>query len=184
MLHKLRRGYEGRKMRNKVVLLSIFLILIASSSIASAATITVNDDGGADYTSIQDAINNSSAGDFIEVWNGTYNENMDVNNRLTIYSRDGVDVTIVHAANSSDHVFEVIADYVDISGFTIIGGNAGIYLYCANFSNISNNTCSHNSHGIRLSLSNNNSISNNICSSNNNDGIYLLPKTDVVSRRV
>ena len=38
--------------------------------------------------------------------------------------------TIIQAANFSDHVFDVTADYVNISGFTVEGAtnSPGIYL--------------------------------------------------------
>ena len=51
------------------------------------------------------------------VRDGTYVENVDANQRLTIRSEDGSDLTIVHAADPNDHVFEVTADYV--SGLTV-----------------------------------------------------------------
>ncbi|MFC1786627.1 NosD domain-containing protein [Halobacteriota archaeon] len=145
--------------------------------ISGLRVITVNDDGGADYTSIQDAINNASDGDSIEVWNGTYNENVDVNKRLTIYSRGGADVTIVQALSSDDHVFNVTADYVNLSGFTVKGasssGKSGIYLGIdVDHCNITDNKALDNGYGIYLSHSSNNTISNNNAS-NNDEGIYL-----------
>lgn len=69
----------------------------------------------ADFTRIQDAVNAASSGDTIIVYPGTYTENVDVNN-LTIKSESGAEATIVHAANSNDHVFEVTADYKWIYG--------------------------------------------------------------------
>jgi parallel beta-helix repeat protein len=121
-----------------------------------------------DYPTIQAAVNVASAGDTIIVRDGTYNENVKVNKRLTIQSENGANCTIVQAANSTDHVFEVTADYVNISGFTVEGAldrwNAGMYI-TANYCNISNNNASNNTVGIRLEHSNNNIISNNeICS--------------------
>ncbi|MCK4736880.1 MAG: hypothetical protein KAT65_30790 [Methanophagales archaeon] len=138
--------------------------------------ITVNDDGGADYTSIQDAINNASDGDLIEVWNGTYTENVNVNKQLTVYSRDGADVTIIPAANPDDHVFDVIADYVNISGFTVQGATAsrkaGIYLGSnVDHCNISYNIASNNFIGIYLYSSSYNLIYNNYYF-NNTDNVY------------
>ena len=44
-------------------LLTTFILLLLSAGAASAATITVDDGGGADYTSIQAAVDNASAGD-------------------------------------------------------------------------------------------------------------------------
>jgi len=43
-------------------LCTALLLLLQSASAASAATITVDDSGGADYTSIQAAVDNASGG--------------------------------------------------------------------------------------------------------------------------
>ena len=59
------------------------------------------------YIKIQLAADNASAGDTIIVRGGTYVENINVNKRLTIQSEKGSNSTIVQAATSSDHVFEV-----------------------------------------------------------------------------
>ena len=71
---------------------------------------------------IQHAIDNATAGNTICVRDGNYNENVDVNKRLTIRSENGSASTIVQAANPNDYVFEITADYVNISGFTVEGG--------------------------------------------------------------
>ena len=43
-----------------------------------AINITVDQGGGGDYTTIQDAIDNASAGDTIYVWDGLYYENIEI----------------------------------------------------------------------------------------------------------
>jgi parallel beta-helix repeat protein len=130
---------------------------------------------GTDYTTIQAAIDDASPGDEIHVDSGTYNENVDVNKRLTLIG-DDADVVTVRAASSSDHVFEVTADYVNISGFTVTGTvypDTGIYLGSStDHCNISNNRASNNGYGLHLYSSNNNMLHNNNAS-NNNVGIYL-----------
>jgi parallel beta-helix repeat protein len=120
---------------------------------------------------IQDAVNNATAGETICVKDGTYNENVDVATRLTIRSENGSSVTTVNASDSTDHVFDVTVNYVNISGFTVENatGNskAGIRLTGANYCNISYNDAIANWHGIYLynSCGHNNITGNNASSS-------------------
>ena len=152
----------------------VLLCAFMGVSVASAKTICVPDD----YEKIQWAVDNASVGDTIIVRDGTYTENINVNKpHLTIRSENGADSTIVHAANPDDHVFEVTADYVNISGFTVEGASggckAGIYLEYVQYCNISNNNLLNNSWGIYFYASSNNIIRNNKASNNNDDAIYL-----------
>jgi len=129
-----------------------FLVLTALASVSEARTIYVPDD----YMKIQWAVDNASDGDTIIVRDGTYSENIDVNKRLTIKSENGSAKTIVQAANPDDYVFEVTADYVNISGFT-----AGFGLFGADYCNISDN----NVRSLRIENANHNKISKNNISS-------------------
>jgi parallel beta-helix repeat protein len=143
-------------------------------------------DGGAFNASgapIQDAVDNASSGDTICVAAGSYNENVDVEtDHLTIQSENGSVSTIVQAANSGNHVFEVIANYVNISGLNVTGATgtsrAGIYLNGADQCNISDNTASGNWDGIYLKFSNDNILLNNTASNNDNYGIELYDSSD------
>ena len=140
--------------------------------------IYVDDSGGADFTTIQAAVNAASEGDTIFVWNGSYNENVDVDMAHLTLRGEGADVVTVTAADSDDHVFEVTADYVNISGFTATGAtagwpDAGFYLNGADNCNISENNASNNYYGIYLLGSYNNTLLNNNASSNSDRGIDL-----------
>jgi parallel beta-helix repeat protein len=152
----------------------------ASNVSLSSAIIYVPDD----YAKIQWAVDNATDGDTIIVRDGTYMENVDVNKSLIIKSENGTEATSVQAADSNDHVFEVTADYVNISGFTVEGAGyylkgwkSGIYLNNADHCNISNNNISTNTYGIHLYFSSNNIIVfNDILSNSASDmgyGIYL-----------
>jgi subtilisin len=141
-------------------------------------------DGGAfnaSGASIQDAVNNASSGDAICVKGGSYAENVDIIAAHLTLTGEGAEVVNVTAADSGEHVFEVTADYVNISGFNVTGatgiGKAGIYLNGADHCNISDNTASGNWGGIYMEDSSDNTLLNNTAS-NNNYGIELCDSSD------
>jgi parallel beta-helix repeat protein len=124
-------------------------------------------------TPIQAAVDDADGGDTICVWAGDYSENVNVNKRLTLV---GAGVVTVTAASVSDHVFEVTADYVNISGFNVTGActdMAGIYLKGGQHCNISDNTANSNYYGIFLHSSSSNTLLDNTANSNNGCGICL-----------
>jgi parallel beta-helix repeat protein len=139
----------------------------------------------ADFTKIQDAVDAASSGDTIIVYPGTYIENVDVNkDHLTIQSESGAEATVVQAANPDDHVFEITASYVNITGFTCVNASeytpaepwfSGICLKEVNNCDVLENIVSNNTMGIYLYYSNFNNIRNNIIERNHMfGGIHLL----------
>ena len=96
------------------------LVLISGSG--EGATITVDDDGGADYERIQDAINNAIEGDTIRVYAGEYSVSgtkLEVGKSLDLVG-NGSGTTIILGEISSD-ILEVTADEVTIQGFHFEG---------------------------------------------------------------
>ncbi len=139
-------------------------------------TITVDDDGGADYERIQDAIDSSEDGDTVRVWEGVYEENVVVNRSINFVG-NGSEVTTIDGGGSSNVVW-IMADWVNMSGFDISNGKNGIFLYRSDDCKITNNTCSaKNENGIYLQDSSDCTIKNNKCS-NNDHGIYLWDSSD------
>ncbi|AKB51143.1 cell surface protein [Methanosarcina barkeri str. Wiesmoor] len=117
---------------NKLTVFSavaIFLITVVYSP-ASAREITVDNNGsGADFRSIQEAVNNSSSGDTVLVMPGTYNENIIVNiNSLTIKSKSKNPEVLVKSLEENKSVFLITASNVTLSGFNITGAK-GSYTY-------------------------------------------------------
>ena len=62
------------------LLLGVALFFVSEN--AEADTIIVDENGNGDFTKIQDAIDEASAGDKIRIWAGNYTENVDVDKRL------------------------------------------------------------------------------------------------------
>ena len=120
--NRLNRGF----MRATRLILAVIGILAISgfavNSVYGETVITVDDSGGANYTSIHDAVNNANDGDRILVYTGTYTENVNVAKKLIIKSESGnPDYTIVFAADPGDHVVYVMASNLIISGLKLKG---------------------------------------------------------------
>lgn len=181
-----------------VVVLLFFLV-----DNGSAATLTVNASGGGDYTRIQDAINNATAGDTVLVYGGTYFENVNVNKRIIL---KGIGNPIVDA-NGTGSAITLSVSGITLEGFTAVrafeagikvssrnntmSNNSalnnvqGIYLYYSNNNTLINNNALNNTgFGFLLSNSNNNTVKNNNAS-NNNVGIALTnSRNNTIDRNV
>ena len=153
----------------------------------------VSIEGKGNYTSIQEAIDFASDNDTIFVSNGTYFENIKIKKPLKLIGEDK-NTTIING-NGSGIVINISADYVKISGFTIMNGgfmsadesNAGIRI-ASNYNIISDcNISSNKNYGIYLFAypkTTDNIIKNNMIS-NNRYGIYAFyAKTNNISSNI
>ena len=158
-------------------------------------TIIVDDDGGQDYQTISDAINNAGMGDTIFIWAGTYEERLWVTKSLTLVG-NGSDDSIIISSRHSD-VIQLKADNVNVRDLKVIqtagggtGGSAisvngndccienvnitdgGYGIDIQNYHNceISNTSIYSSSRcGIQIENSNNNIITNNTCIDSRSD---------------
>jgi len=96
------------------------LVLIAGSGEAEGKTVTVDDDGGADYTKIQDAVDNAKEGDTIRVYEGIYEEHPMVNKRLDIIG-NGSGLSTIDGDGAKRDVVTIPAYWVNFSAFSITG---------------------------------------------------------------
>lgn len=143
----------------------IFLILILFLSLANVSASQWNVGSGQDYNNIQEAIDNSNTadGDIINVFNGTYEEDVVVNKNLTIRANNNDTVTL----KPTDVAFNIVNDTTGngggttITGFIInlINGRLGINI-SANHCTIENNTINGGEKGI-TTIGTNTIIKNN-----------------------
>ena len=105
---------------------SFFCACLLLITPCKAVTITVDDDGPADFASIQQAINSANNDDEIEVASGTYNEAINfLGKAVRLYSSAGPEVTIIDGTGHY-HVVQCIngegPDTI-LQGFTVTGGD-------------------------------------------------------------
>jgi len=176
------------KLKKTVAALSIIFCLLLISSLtghkltvkAQPTTWTVaNGNEPADFSKIQEAVNNANPGDIIFVHEGTYNESVEVNKSLSLIGEDR-DLTIING-QEADFTISITADNVTVKSFTI--NKAISKLSDSGIRTISTgNTISHNKItgiyiGIYLIYFGNNMVSDNIILSSNDTGISLLFST-------
>lgn len=169
------RHYQEISTSNSAVPQSIRKQSMEKPDFDNGTTWYVDDDGGKDFIRIQDAINASSDGDTVFVYNGFYNENLMVSKPLILQGEDR-DTTII----VNDHGVIVDAYWVTIKGFTITSGVANcIYLISSSYNTITGNILRDTYCGIRLVSSANNTITGNILI-DNRDGIYLAESNNII----
>jgi PGF-pre-PGF domain-containing protein len=167
--------------KNKLQFLTIafFIILVLNGTAAATSvpsTLYVDAEGNGNYTTIQAAVNNSSSGDTILVYPGTYTENVNVsvaNISILSYSGNPED-TIVKRLNVLSHNFKITANNVTISGFNITGaGSTGIYMSGFSGANITNNKLSGVGCGVQIESSSRCNLVNNTVTDSADHGFYL-----------
>ena len=75
---------KGKSIQNICII--SFLVLGTTVTLADAAVLNVDANGGGDYSSIQEAVDKAQNGDTILVSPGVYQENVKVNKELIIAS--------------------------------------------------------------------------------------------------
>lgn len=164
-------------LRFVLVLIGFCILALFVQDEAEGKVWYVDDDGGQDFLSIQDAVNASEDGDTIRVWDGTYYENVVVNRSVSLVG-NGSASTVIDGGGEED-VVRIEADWVNLSGFLITGSgdshrdsDSGIKVeadHCHFFSN----NCSDNFYGISIEDSSSCMISNNTYQNNSYYGIRL-----------
>jgi len=159
-----------------LLLLSMLTLVFNIQTVKAVPTTwTVDDDGPADFSSIQEAINTARGWDTIFVHSGTYYENVVVNKTVSLIG-ENKNNTIVDG-NATGTVVTVTANNVNITEFTFRNGlgewQCGIVLSSVENCNIFENIIADNELGIGLGYSHNSRVSDNYIT-HNEGGIFLI----------
>jgi parallel beta-helix repeat protein len=160
----------------------------SSTRIYDGKTLYVGGSGPGNYSKIQDAIDNSSDGDTVFVYNGTYYENVVVTKTIKLFGEDR-DTTVIDAGGSGCPV-DLEANETYVCGFTFQNsGNKDYNDAGIHFKNWGNVPESHNNTIVGNRMINNydgifgiysekNYVSNNVVRDNRNYGIYFQAGCD------
>jgi parallel beta-helix repeat protein len=174
-------------MRSAFALILVGILLVGFTLIqpikiceASGNTIYVDDSGGANYTTIKEAIEAAYSGDTIYVYNGIYNENFEISKSLTL-TGENRENTIINGA-ATGNIVKITANYVNISGFTI-QNPVGSEMKCimmdgAANCKITNNIIKNSYDGIYILGSNGNSLIGNTIKDNDGYGIFVYSSSN------
>ncbi len=115
-----------------MILFTVLLALLTIVGSASAATLYVDDDGTAQYKTIQDAVNHASSGDTIIVQSGTYKETVNMTSSGLTFLGKGypkvngfenwVDISDFGTDNENINGFSIMKNGISIAG-KYNGGN-------------------------------------------------------------
>lgn len=92
----------------------------------SSTTFFVGGSGVGNFSSIQDAIDNSTKGDTIRVFDGIYYENLRISSRRSLIG-NGTDRTTVHG-NFIDAPLRIYSDWTNVSGIKFMGASTDKYM--------------------------------------------------------
>jgi parallel beta-helix repeat protein len=142
-----------------LAIFTITAIVVFSSAAARAKTITVDNSGGQQHMTIQDAVNASGDGDTIYVYNGVYRESITINKTINLIGESSQGV-IIQGEGFVEGI-RIIADNANVSNLRVDNFSYGIYIKGQN------NTVAHNivtlayQYGILLDSASNNTIEDN-----------------------
>jgi parallel beta-helix repeat protein len=191
------------KYQKPLILIIIIIIQLIIPSINSQRNINhilyVDDSGDGDYISITDALNNATDGDTIFVFNGYYNEFINIDKSVFLIGEDKNNTFIDVSKNNrttdfpSRSIITILAHNVKIMNFTfknIVDIKSDQKTEMSQFSNLNysyvgieilsdsnqingNSFCDNNGYDIFIKDSSDNKLSNNIFNNNSNTSIIL-----------
>jgi len=169
-----------------IFVVSMLLLLISfsfSTAMNENKTFYVDDDGTADYTSIQDAVDVAVDGDTVFVYSGMYYEHVIIDAKSITLRGENKETTIIDAEETDSALLIHDAEDVTVSEFTFQNSGdgyneCGVYVHESDNCLIEESIMQKCSYGITVFVSSNIVVTNNIMRENK-DGVKLSDTTNV-----
>jgi len=144
-------------------------------------TLYVGGSGPDNYTTIQAAVNAASSGDTVFVYQGIYEENVEIQKSINM-SGEEKQSTVIDGDNRGN-VVDICSEEVAIRGFTIRGGGgreneAGVRIASDHVTLTDNVVTDNRRHGIALLSASHCTITDNIVTNNRYDGLHLTNESN------
>ncbi|MCD4741777.1 MAG: right-handed parallel beta-helix repeat-containing protein [Desulfobacteraceae bacterium] len=175
-------------MKKTITFMFVLVACFFATASIQAATYTVDDDDpSADFSNIQDAIDDASSGDIIYVFPGLYNEHVDMKDGVNLFGA-GPDVCTIKISSATGPVIFRGTTPTIISGFKITGGSDAGIKFCGPLI-VTNNIITGNRDGIDLSFGHRpivSTIVNNTIANNEEAGIFIsnTPAAQVIKNNI
>jgi parallel beta-helix repeat protein len=184
-MHERKKSFRPKKTVSILCIVFCLILAVPSrfelSAKADSTSVTVGPS-----QSIQAAINNATAGETIFVSPGIYNENLQVNQTVSLIGEDANNCFINGTQNNTQFIVNIEANNVTIQGFTIecapgLNPTSGVALFLFGGCTISNDIIEDSQQGINVQSSHNNIIADNIITNNTSPyegAITLIASSD------
>jgi len=165
------------------IILTLILVGIALGTTEVEGKIWyVDDSGGSDFTTIQEAVDAATDSDEIMVSEGSYGEHVVLNKSIALIGESPENTVI--DVNGTGSAIRIDSNGVNISGFMLTGGgkemdDAGV-LIVSQFNHLSQLNCSNNRRGIRV-LGNGNNTFTKCEFVDNQIGIEIISNNNSIS---
>ncbi|MFA5772301.1 MAG: NosD domain-containing protein [Thermoplasmata archaeon] len=174
---------NNKRLFGIILFAAIFFIITMIAVNSSARTITVDDSGGMDYTTIQAAVNASNASDTVYIYNGVYSESVAVNKSISIAGESTQ--AIIRGANvAGSKGIAVTASNVSISNLKLEKFGYGIHVLAGTNNSMSNISITECDSCIGLFSSTGNIVSDVVMTDCTTEGICIVESSGNTISRV